>query len=110
MELAPAPSAALVHAHAQLALVNLGEALVPAAEFGRLRLAPMDGPIPSNDPLKPLVSLGRRLLGDESAQNRQVDALLELDGPATARLVAFLGSAGNQAIADALKAAQQGPR
>ena len=31
MELAPAPAAALVHAHAQLSLVNLGEALVLAA-------------------------------------------------------------------------------
>lgn len=104
MELAPAPSAALVHAHAQLALVNLGEALVPAAEFARLRRAPMDGPIPSNDPLKPLLSLGRRLLGDEGP--RRVDALLELDGPATARLMVFLTSAANQAIAEALKAAR----
>lgn len=104
MELAPAPSAALVHAHAQLALVNLGEALVPAAEFARLRRAPMDGPIPSNDPLKPLLSLGRRLLGDEGPQ--RVDALLDLDGPATARLMVFLTSAANQAIADALKAAR----
>lgn len=104
MELAPAPSAALVHAHAQLALVNLGEALVPAAEFARLRRAPMDGPIPSNDPLKPLPSLGRRLLGDEGPQ--RVDALLELDGPGTARLMVFLTSAANQAIADALKAAR----
>lgn len=104
MELAPAPSAALVHAHAQLALVNLGEALVPAAEFARLRRAPMDGPIPSNDPLLPLISIGRRLLGEQGPQ--RIDALLELDGPATARLVVFLTSAANQAIADALKAAR----
>lgn len=104
MELAPAPAAALVHAHAQLALINLSEALVPATEFGRLRLAPMDGPIPSNDPLKPLRSLGRRLIGESGAQ--RVDALLELDGPASARLVVYLTGAANQAIAEGLKAAR----
>ncbi|OGB07956.1 MAG: hypothetical protein A3E25_01500 [Burkholderiales bacterium RIFCSPHIGHO2_12_FULL_69_20] len=104
MELAPAPSAALVHAHAQLALVNLGEALVPGAAFARLRRAPMDGPIPSNDPLQPLISIGRRLLGEAGPQ--RVDALLELDGPATARLMVFLTSAANQAITDALKTAR----
>ena len=103
MELAPAASAALVHAHAQLALVNLDEALVPAGEFGRLRVAPLDGPIPSNDPLKPLFSIGRRLLGE--AAPVRMDALLELDGPATARLMVYLSGAANQAIADALKAA-----
>ena len=104
MELAPAPSAALVHAHAQLALVNLSEALVPAAEFGRLRPVPLDGPIPTNDPLSPLASLGRRLAGDTTAQ--RVSAELDVDGPTTARLVLLVTSAANQAIADALKSAQ----
>ena len=104
LELAPAPSAALVHAHAQLALVNLGEALVPAAEFGRLRPAPLDGPIPTNDPLSPLTSLGRRLAGDATVQ--RVNAELDVDGPTTARLALLVTSAANQAIADALKAAQ----
>ena len=102
MELAPAPAAALVQAHGQQALVNLAEALVPAGHFGRLRLAPMDGPIPSNDPLKPLLSFGQRLSGD--AAPRRVTALLDLDGPATGRLAVYLTSAANQAIADALKA------
>jgi hypothetical protein len=104
MELAPAPAAALVHAHAQQAFINLDEALVPAAHFGRLRLAPLDGPIPSNDPLKPLLAFGLRLQG--AAPVRRVDALLDLDGPSTARLAVYLTSAANQAIADALKAAR----
>lgn len=104
MELAPAPAAALVHAHAQQAFVNLNEALVPAAPFGRLRLAPLDGPIPSNDPLKPLLSFGLRLQGE--APVRRVEALLDLDGPSTARLAVYLTSAANQAIANALKAAR----
>jgi hypothetical protein len=104
MELAPAPAAALVHAHAQQAFVNLNEALIPAAPFGRLRLAPLDGPIPSNDPLKPLLSFGLRLQGEAPA--RRIEALLDLDGPSTARLAVYLTSAANQAIADALKAAR----
>ena len=105
MELAPAPAAALVHAHAQQAFINLNEALIPAAPFARLCLAPLDGPIPSNDPLKPLLSLGQRLQGG-SAQALRVEAVLDLDGPSTARLAVFLTSAANQAIADALKAAR----
>ena len=104
MELAPAPAAALVHAHAQQAFVNLNEALIPAAPFGRVRLAPLDGPIPSNDPLKPLLNFGLRPQGD--APPRRVEALLDLDGPSTARLAVYLSSAANQAIADALKAAR----
>ena len=104
MELAPAPAAALVHAHAQQAFVNLNEALIPAAPFGRLRLAPLDGPIPSNDPLKPLLSFGLRLQGE--APVRRVEALLDLDGPSTSRLAVYLTSAANQAIANALKAAR----
>jgi hypothetical protein len=104
MELGPAPAAALVHAHAQQAFVNLNEALIPAAHFGRLRLAPLDGPIPSNDPLKPLLGFGLRLQGETPP--RRVEALLDLDGPSTARLVVYLTSAANQAIANALKAAR----
>ena len=104
MELAPAPADALVYAHAQQARVGLAEVLVPAAGFARLRLAPLDGPIPSNDPLKPLLSIGRRLSGD--TQGTRVEALLDLDGAATARLVAHLTSAGNQAITNALAAAR----
>ncbi|WP_228027349.1 hypothetical protein, partial [Pseudaquabacterium pictum] len=104
MELAPAPAAALVHAHAQQAFINLNEALVTAAPFGRLRLAPLDGPIPSNDPLKPLLSFGLRLQGEAAA--RRVEALLDLDGPSTARLAVALTEAANQAIANALKSAR----
>lgn len=104
MELAPAPSAALVHAHAQRSLVNLAEALVPAAAFGRLQRAPLDGPIPSNDPLAALRSLGRELTGGATAP--RVDAQLELDGPTTARLMLFVTGAANQAIADALQSAR----
>ena len=104
MELAPAPAAALVHGHAQLGLVNLGEALVLAGEFARLRPQPVaDAPLREN--LAPLLSLGRRLLGNPSAP--RVDAVLELDGPSTARLALYALAAGNQAIADALKAARQ---
>lgn len=104
MELAPAPAAALVHAHAQLNLVNLAEALVLAGEFARLRPQPaVDAPLREN--LGPLLSLGRRLLGGPAAS--RVDALLELDGPSTARLALYALFAGNQAIADALKAARQ---
>lgn len=104
MELAPAPAAALVHAHAQLSLVNLGEALVLAGEFARLRPQPaVDAPLREN--LGPLLSLGRRLLGGPVAP--RVEALLELDGPSTARLALYALFAGNQAIADALKAARQ---
>jgi len=109
MELGPAPSAALVHAHAQLALVNLDEALQLAGEFGRLRPAasPAADSAP-RDPLAPLLSLGRRLLGD--AGTPRVDALLETDGPTTARLMLYATSAANQAVANALKAAQQPAR
>lgn len=106
MELAPAPGAPLVLAHAQQARVLLAEALVPQLPFGRLRLAPLDGPIPSNDPLKPLLGIGRRLGVDAGPATTRVDALLDLDGAATARLVATLTAAGNQAIADALKPAR----
>lgn len=100
MELAPAPAAALVQAHAQQAFVQLNEVLIPAAPFGRLRLAPLDGPIPSNDPLKPLLSFGLRLQGE--APPRRVEALLDLDGPSTARLAVYLTSAANQAITQAI--------
>lgn len=104
MELAPAPAAALVHAHAQLALVNLGEALVLAGEFARLRPLPA-AETPLRENLGPLLALGRRLLGGPAAP--RVEALLELDGPTTARLALYALYAGNQAIADALKAARQ---
>ena len=104
MELAPAPAAALVHAHAQLSLVNLGEALVLAAEFARLRPAPEIEAAPK-ETLAPLLSLGRRLLGAAPPAPR-VEALLELDGPSTARLALFALGAANQGIVDALKAAR----
>ena len=69
-----------------------------------MRLAPLDGPIPSNDPLKPLLSFGLRLQGETPA--RRVEALLDLDGPSTARLAVALTEAANQAIANALKSAR----
>lgn len=107
MELAPAPAAALVHAHAQLSLVNLDEALLLAGEFGQLRSAPPPAttvgvggaPLAA---LTPLLSLGRRLLGEPDAP--RVHAVLTLDGPGTARLVLYATGAANQAITDALKA------
>ena len=101
MELAPAPAAALVHAHTQL---NLGEALVLAGEFARLRPVPELEAAPK-ETLAPLLSLGRRLLGGAPPTPR-VEALLELDGPATARLALFALSAANQGIVDAIKAAR----
>ena len=104
MELAPAPAAALVHGHALRGLVNLTEALVPTAAFGRLQRAALDGPIPSNDPLSTLLALGRQAAGERSTP--RVDAQLELDGPTTARLMLFVTSAAHQAMADALKAAR----
>ena len=104
MELAPAPAAALVHAHTQLSLVNLGEALVLAGEFARLRPVPELEAAPK-ETLAPLLSLGRRLLGGAPPTPR-VEALLELDGPATARLALFALSAANQGIVDAIKAAR----
>ncbi len=109
MELAPAPAAALVHAHAQLALVNLDEALLLADEFARLRASPAPAPAAAAGadpllPLLPLLSLGRRLVSGPAVP--RVDALLELDGPASARLMLYAIAAANQAIADALKAAR----
>ena len=80
------------------------QALQQAAGAHVLRLAPLDGPIPSNDPLKPLLGFGLRLQGETPP--RRVEALLDLDGPSTARLVVYLTSAANQAIANALKAAR----
>jgi len=101
MELGPAPSSALVHAHGQRSLVNLSEALVLAPEFARLRVA-SPAETGRKSALDSLLSLGRTLAGSKP----QVDAVLELDGPATARLLAYSLAAGNQAIADTLKAAQ----
>jgi hypothetical protein len=104
MELAPAPNAALVHSHSDLSLVNLGEALLLAGEFGRLRPADRPHDTSGKDPLAPLLSIGRKLIGGN--QNTRVDAHLDLDGPTTARLMLYLASAANQAMADVLKAAQ----
>lgn len=107
MELGPAPQAALVHAHAQRALVNLTEALVLAPEFGRLRLAtPTEALLPAapQAPLQALLSLGQRLAGAGGAPPL-LDAVLELDGPSTGRLLMYSLQAANQAIANALQAA-----
>jgi len=105
LELAPAPGAALVHAHAQLELANLNEALMLATEFGRLRPLLSGKPRrPPSDPIGALLGLGKRLLAPDN--NTRVESQLELDGPSTARLIVFATAAGNQAMAEALKAAQ----
>lgn len=105
MEVVPAPQAALVLAHGQLALVNLAEALVLAPEFGRLVAAGPEAERGPADPLQALLSLGRKL-GVAPGQAPRLDAVLELDGPATARALLYGTAAANQAIADALKAAR----
>lgn len=105
MEVVPAPQAALVLAHGQLALVNLAEALVLAPEFGRLVAAGPEADHGPADPLQALLRLGRRL-GVAPGEAPRLDARLELDGPATARTLLYGTAAANQAIADALKAAR----
>jgi hypothetical protein len=102
MELGPAPSAALVHAHAQRALVNLNEALLLAPEFGRLRLASAAEAAKPTSPLQALITLGKSLA---RGPQTTLDTVLELDGPATGRLLMYSLQAANQAIADTLKAA-----
>ena len=102
LELGPAPQAALVHAHAQRALVNLNEALLLTPEFGRLRAATPAEARAGSSPLQSLIALGRSLTGTAKPQ---VDAVLELDGLATSRLLMYALQAGNQAVADTLKAA-----
>ena len=103
MELVPAPGVALVHAHAQSARVNLAEALVLAPEFARLRPADGTDKGERKTALDKLLALGRSIT---SSGRPRVDAALDLDGPSTARLLMYALSAGNQAITDALKAAQ----
>lgn len=106
MEVVPAPQAALVQAHGQLAQVTLSEALVLAPEFARLVPAPADNDSAGGtDPLQALLALGRRL-GVAPGEAPRVDARLELDGPATARALLYGAAAANQAIAEALKAAR----
>lgn len=105
MEVVPAPQAALVLAHGQLALVSLAEALVLAPEFGRLVAAPPDADRGPAEPLQALLDLGRKL-GVAPGQAPRLDTVLELDGPATARALLYGTAAANQAIADALKAAR----
>jgi len=102
MELGPAPAAALVHAHAQRALVNLNEALLLAPEFGRLRLASAAEAVKPSSPLQALISLGKSMT---SGQQTTLETVLELDGPATARLLMYSLQAANQAIANTLQAA-----
>lgn len=109
MALAPAPAAALVHAHAQLAMVNLDDAQLLAGEFASLRPAPAPAPSAAaagTNPLLPLLSLGRRLVSGPAVP--RVDTLLELDGPASARLMLYAIAAANQAIADALNPVRTG--
>ena len=100
MEIGPAPSAALVHAHGQRALVNLNEALLLEGEFGRLRPAP-----PSSPDLFGGATRGQDGVG-AAAPPKRVDVVLETDGPVLARMALFGISAANQAIATALRAGQ----
>ena len=113
MALAPAPAAALVHAHAQLAMVNLDDAQLLAGAFASLRPAPAPAPAPApsaaaagTNPLLPLLSLRRRLVSGPAVP--RVDTLLELDGPASARLMLYAIAAANQAITDALNPVRTG--
>lgn len=108
MEIGPAPSAALVHAHGQRGLVNLNEALLLDGEFGRLRPAPdtpgQAPPTPSPDLFG---GLGRTLDGaGATAPPKRIDVVLETDGPVLARMALFGISAANQAIATALRTGQ----
>ena len=109
MALAPAPAAALVHAHARLAMVNLDDAQLLAGAFASLRPAPAPAPSAAaagTNPLLPLLSLRRRLVSGPAVP--RVDTLLELDGPASARLMLYAIAAANQAIADALNPVRTG--
>ena len=109
MALAPAPAAALVHAHARLAMVNLDDAQLLAGAFASLRPAPAPAPSAAaagTNPLLPLLSLRRRLVSGPAVP--RVDTLLELDGPASARLMLYAIAAANQAITDALNPVRTG--
>lgn len=108
LEIVPAPSAALVNAHAQLSLVNLTEPIVLVGEFARLRPGPRTGVLAPDSPLDLLRSFGRLIGAVPGAPaGKRLDAVLEVDGPTTARFALFGISAVNQAIVDALKAAQE---
>ena len=100
MEIGPAPSAALVHAHAQRGLVNLNEALLLEGEFGRLRPAP-----PTSPDLFGGAARGQDGVGAPPPPKR-IDVVLETDGPVLARMALFGISAANQAIATALRTGQ----
>ncbi len=108
LEIVPAPSAALINAHAQLSLVNLTEPIVLVGEFARLRPGPRTGVLAPDSPLDLLRSFGRLLGAVQGAPaGKRFDAVLEVDGPTTARFALFGIGAVNQAIVDALKAAQE---
>ena len=131
LEVRPAPASALVHAHAQLALVNLDEALVLDGEFARIRRTTYDAAatIPPNEPLRllgktldnvvgslfgqsgrgrgPITGAGADgQIGTAIAERKRVPVLLELDGPALARMMLYGVSAANEAIAETLRSAQ----
>lgn len=101
MELGPAPSASLVYAHNQTAHANLTEAMALGPEFARLRLAQL-GEAPARSTLDKLMDASREL----ATSRRRLNAVLETDGAATARLMVFALSAANQAIVDAIAAAR----
>lgn len=108
MEIGPAPSAALVHAHGQRALVNLNEALLLDGEFGRLRPAlDTPGQAPPTPSADLFGGLARTLDGvGATAPPKRIDVMLEIDGPVLARMALFGISAANQAIATALRTGQ----
>ena len=113
MEIGPAPSAALVHAHGQRGLVNLNEALLLEGEFGRLR--PALQPEATAASASPAPSSSADLLGGlVRAQDgvgtapppKRINVVLETDGPVLARMALFGISAANQAMATALRTGQ----
>lgn len=103
MEVRPAPGLALVQTHAVPAQVDLNEAVEMTAEFGRLRPAPAAA-AGQVDALGKLRAAGEKLVAGKSAAE-PLPAVLELDGPATARLMMLGLEAANEAIAVALERA-----
>ncbi len=106
LELRPAPGHPLARTHAVAAQVELTDAVSLAGEFGRLRPAPAGHQPEAPNPLTKLLSLGERLATSKSETPvTPTPALLELDGPATARLISFGLAAANEAITIALERA-----
>ncbi|MFN0186290.1 MAG: hypothetical protein ACKVQR_20945 [Aquabacterium sp.] len=105
LEVRAAPGLALLATHGAQAQVTLTDAVVLDGDFARLRpSAEGTAPGAAADPLGQLRTLGGRLLGARPA-DASLAAQLELDGPATARLMLAGLSAVNETIVQALRRA-----